>query len=233
MIFDYTQVDWVFVAVFVPVFYCAFLLPVILKKLKIPNWFSRKSGHIAVNGTLAFLPFFMSNLFDFIITFVILLTIVIITSFIPQIRMMSRVYDGNLREGEKSVSFTISTILSIVTIYVILFVFKDMEYIITAAYLSVAIGDGLGEMVGKPFGKMKYKIFVEKSVEGSIAVFLGIAFSIALTFAIFDLVSLANIWKIIVAAILGTIAEALTYVGLDNSTVPLTVGFSIYLFMMI
>jgi len=233
MIFDPTQVDWIIVVVFVPVFYFSFWLPFILKRLKFPEWLTRKSSHISVNVSIALLSFWMTNLFDFIVTFFTLLAIVIITSYIPQIKMMTRVYEGNLREEEKSLSFTISTVLSIVTLYFIMFVFHDTKYIIIAAYLAVAIGDGAGEMIGKPLGKIKYKVFVEKSLEGSIAVFVGIALSIAISFAVYDMMFISNIWKIFFIALIGAGAEALTYVGLDNSTIPLSVAVSLYLFMLI
>lgn len=233
MIFDPTQVDWIIVVVFVPLFYLSFWLPFILKRLKFPGWLTRKSSHILVNVSVALLSFWMTNLFDFIITFFTLLAIVIITSYIPQIKMMTRVYEGNLREEEKSLFFTISTVLCIVTLWTVMFVFHDSKYIIMAAYLALAIGDGAGEMIGKPLGRIKYKVFVEKSLEGTIAVFVGIAISIAISFAVYDIVFISNIWKIFVIALIGTGAEALTYVGLDNSTVPLSVAVSLYLLMLI
>ncbi len=233
MIFDPTQVDWIFVVVFVPIFYLEFWLPFVLKRLKFPEWLTRKSGHIFLSVTLALLPIWMTNVFDFVITFVLVLAIVTITSIIPQIKMISRVYEGNLREGEKPLCFTISIVLFLVTMFIVLFVFRDMEYIFMAAYFAVAIGDGAGEIIGKPLGKIKYKVFVEKSLEGSIAVFVGIALSITISFAAYDLLTISNLWKIFVIALIGTGAEALTYVGLDNSTVPLSVAVSLYLFMLI
>ncbi len=225
--------NWIIVAVFVPVFYLSFWLPFILKRLKFPGWFTRKSSHVAVNVSTALFSFWLTNLFDFVVTFFTLLAVVIITSYIPQIKMMTRVYEGNLREDEKSLFFTISTVLSIVTLWIVMFVFHDSKYIIMAAFLALAIGDGAGEMIGKPLGRIKYKVFVEKSLEGSIAVFVGIVVSIVISFAVYDLLTISNIWKIFVVALIGTGAEALTYVGLDNSTVPLSVAISLYLFMLI
>ncbi|MCK4895579.1 MAG: phosphatidate cytidylyltransferase, partial [Candidatus Heimdallarchaeota archaeon] len=72
-----------------------------------------------------------------------------------------------------------------------------------------------------------------KSLEGSIAVFVGIARSIAIAFAIYDMMTITNIWKIFVIALIGTGAEAFTYIGLDNITVPISVAVSLYLFMLI
>ncbi|GAH59388.1 unnamed protein product, partial [marine sediment metagenome] len=54
--------------------------------------------------------------------------------------------------------------------------------------------------------------------------FVGIALSITISFAAYDLLTISNLWKIFVIALIGTGAEALTYVGLDNSTVPLSVA---------
>lgn len=102
LIFDHTQANWVFVVVFSIVFYSILWIPFILKQLKISKWLARKSGHIVLHTTLALLPFWLTNLFDFVVTVVILLALVIITSFIPQIRMITKVFEGNLREGEKN-----------------------------------------------------------------------------------------------------------------------------------
>ncbi len=102
-----------------------------------------------------------------------------------------------------------------------------------AVYLSGAFGDGAGEIIGRRLGKIKYKIFVEKSLEGSIAVFVGVVLSIVISFAIYDMMTISNIWKIFVASIIGTGFEALNYAGLDNATLPLSVAVSLYLFMLI
>ena len=233
MIFDPTQVDWIFVIAFTSVFYFAFWTPLLPKKLGAPIWLARKTSHLVVNSIIALLPYFMTNLFDFIVTFFILLGCVIITSVIPQIRMIKRVYANNLREEEQSKFFTISLILSILTLWLLIFVLHEHPHIFTAAYFSLAIGDGLGEVIGKPFGKIHYKIFTEKTIEGSIAVFAGIGFSIALSFAIYNTISITYVWIIFVAAVLGTLVEALNYIGIDNSAIPIMISASLYLLMLI
>ena len=121
-----------------------------------------------------------------------------------------------------------STITSI-TVLIVYVLFLDKPYVFTAAFLSVSLGDGLGEMIGRPYGKIKYRIFEERSLEGSIAVFLGTAASIFVALAVNKMIAVDIWWKIIVIALIGTIVEACNYRFMDNVTLPVSIAIMLYL----
>ncbi|MBU7583675.1 MAG: phosphatidate cytidylyltransferase [Nostoc sp. TH1S01] len=83
-------------------------------------------------------------------------------------------------------------------------------------------GDGLAALVGQRFGKHKYKVFgASKSWEGSLAMMLA-------SYMVSSLILLGvqgNIWQIwvvsLAVAIAATGLEAVSFLGIDNLTVPL------------
>ncbi|AFY42016.1 diacylglycerol/polyprenol kinase family protein [Nostoc sp. PCC 7107] len=83
-------------------------------------------------------------------------------------------------------------------------------------------GDGLAALVGQRFGQHKYKVFgVNKSWEGSLTMTLA-------SYMVSSLILLGvqgNIWQIwvvsLAVAIASTGLEAISFLGIDNLTVPL------------
>lgn len=88
--------------------------------------------------------------------------------------------------------------------------------------LIMAWGDGLAALIGQRFGKHKYKIFgAQKSWEGSFTVTV-------VSYLICSLILLGtqgNNWQSwvtsLAVAILATVLEAFSLLGIDNLTVPL------------
>ena len=88
--------------------------------------------------------------------------------------------------------------------------------------LIMAWGDGFAALIGQRFGKHKYHIFGgQKSWEGSLTMTL-------LSFVICSLILYSiqgNIWQTwvvsLVVAVIATGLEMLSYLGIDNLTVPL------------
>ena len=96
--------------------------------------------------------------------------------------------------------------------------------------LVMAWGDGMAAIIGQRFGKHKYQIgTATKSWEGSFAM-AGAA--LIVTGATL-LVTEGNSWQTwtiaIVVAIVATISEAFSKLGIDNLTVPLASGFLCFL----
>jgi phytol kinase len=96
--------------------------------------------------------------------------------------------------------------------------------------LVMAWGDGLAAIIGQRWGRHKYQIGEgTKSWEGSCAM-AGAAFFI--TAAILWAVE-GNCWQTwtisLVVALVATVAEAFSKLGIDNLTVPLTSGFLCFL----
>ena len=92
--------------------------------------------------------------------------------------------------------------------------------------LVMAWGDGMAAIIGQRFGKHKYQIGqVSKSWEGSLAM----AAAAAIVTGIILVVVEGNSWQTwtisFVVALVATILEAFSKLGIDNLTVPLASGF--------
>ncbi|MBE9205193.1 phosphatidate cytidylyltransferase [Nostoc sp. LEGE 06077] len=88
--------------------------------------------------------------------------------------------------------------------------------------MAMTWGDGLAALVGQRVGKHKYKVFgASKSWEGSLTMTLA-------SYVVSSLILLGvqgNIWQVwlvsLVVAIAATGLEAISFLGVDNLTVPL------------
>ncbi|MHA1685674.1 MAG: diacylglycerol/polyprenol kinase family protein [Candidatus Heimdallarchaeaceae archaeon] len=204
-------------------------ITLLLKKLNQPPWRVRKIGHILIHFALAFIPYFFVNLFDLLITIVVLLTGVIILTLIPSVRLLVKVIEYCTRNGERNIELIINSTLTAATVFGLYFLFQNNLFIYTASLLTLSLGDGLGEIIGRPYGKIKYRIFLDKSAEGSFAVFVGSCIGILLSFAVNNILVTANIWKIFVGAIIVVVVEACNYWFIDNISVPIITALFLYL----
>lgn len=95
--------------------------------------------------------------------------------------------------------------------------------------LTMAWGDGLAALIGKRFGQHKYQIFgANKSWEGSLTMTL-----ISSLVAILILLGTqGNNWEILLISIFvgifSTVLEAISFLGIDNLTVPIGSAFLAY-----
>ncbi|AFZ03352.1 diacylglycerol/polyprenol kinase family protein [Calothrix sp. PCC 6303] len=88
--------------------------------------------------------------------------------------------------------------------------------------LIMAWGDGFAAIIGRRFGKHKYQLFGgQKSWEGSLSMTL-------ISYVISSLILFSiqgNIWQVwvisLIVAIVATALETLSFLGIDNLTVPL------------
>ncbi|MEB3181942.1 MAG: SEC59/DGK1/VTE5 family protein [Nostocaceae cyanobacterium] len=97
----------------------------------------------------------------------------------------------------------------------------QQPYYAAIGILIMAWGDGLAALIGKNFGKHKYKfIGSEKSWEGSLTMLL---FSYLVCSLILFAVQ-GNLWQTwvvsLIVAIAATGLEAVSFLGIDNLTVP-------------
>ncbi|WP_392535792.1 diacylglycerol/polyprenol kinase family protein [Nostoc sp. C117] len=89
--------------------------------------------------------------------------------------------------------------------------------------LIMTWGDGLAALIGKRFGTHKYKVFgTEKSWEGSLTMmFVSYLISSLILFG-----TQGNSWQIwavsLLVALIATALEAVSFLGIDNLTVPLS-----------
>lgn len=103
---------------------------------------------------------------------------------------------------------------------------QDAPQYAVIGILIMAWGDGMAAIIGQRFGKHKYQVGqISKSYEGSLAMTIA---ALIVTSTILCSVegSSWQIWGIsLVVAIVATIAEAFSKLGIDNLTVPLAGGF--------
>ena len=210
--FNTQNLNWCFVFCVNLLIFAILGITLLLKKLNQPPWRVRKIGHILIHFALAFIPYFFVNLFDLLITIVVL-----------------KVIEYCTRNGERNIELIINSTLTAATVFGLYFLFQNNLFIYTASLLTLSLGDGLGEIIGRPYGKIKYRIFLDKSAEGSFAVFVGSCIGILLSFAVNNILVTANIWKIFVGAIIVVVVEACNYWFIDNISVPIITALFLYL----
>jgi len=232
--FSTTELNWIAISVGIVVIFLTINVVFVLKALKLERWQIRKIGHMILNTIVAFFPLFFANILDIFITLAIAIGILLILSAIPQIRIFQRIFILCSRQEDNPWELFINAVLMGTTMILILWFFRTDVYVFTAAYLTVSLGDGLGEMIGRPYGKIKYKIFAEKSLEGSLGVLVGTCIGVVVGLAIGSLLLVPGTWwKIIVITLVGVIVEALSYIFLDNLTLPASIAVCIYLLFLI
>lgn len=229
MIFDPTQLNWVFVVVSLIVVFLTLGSVYLFAYLNYERWQVRKLSHMILHAVLAFFPYFIDNLFDLIITLGITMVLLLVLSLIPQIQFIPKIIEKCTREGDNNIQMIINATITSIAVLLVYVLFLEKPYVFTAAFLSVSLGDGLGEMIGRPYGKIKYRIFEERSLEGSIAVFVGTMLSIFVALAVNKMLAVDIWWKIIVIALIGTIVEACNYKFSDNVTLPAIIALMMYL----
>lgn len=122
--------------------------------------------------------------------------------------------------GRKSLG-TFFYALSIGILVAYFWYIKQPQYAVLGI-LVMAWGDGLAALIGQRFGKHQYSVFGgQKSWEGSLTMAI-------VTYCICCLILLSvegNIWQVwpisLVVAIVATGLETISFLGLDNLTVPL------------
>ncbi len=236
MEFDITQVDWIRDLVALLVIIVTVNSVFLLKAVGCKRWQIRKIGHMILHIVVAFFPYFFDNLFDIYVSVLLALGLFLILSAIPQVQNLQRIFKMCSREETNPWELFFNSIFTAVTLLVLLWFLKDQNllFIFTAAYLTMSLGDGLGELIGRPFGRIKYKIFSEKSLEGSLAVFVGTAIAVTVSLAVNSMIMLQGVWwKILVTAVIGAVVESLSYKFLDNATLPGITALILYLFFVL
>jgi phytol kinase len=122
--------------------------------------------------------------------------------------------------GRKS----LGTFFYAVSIGVLIAWFWPLEkpYYAAIGILVMALGDGLAALIGRKFGKHRYQIWGEKkSVEGSLTMAV-ISYAVTGVILLGVLGNSEQIWfSAIAVAVVATVLEAISKIGIDNLTVPI------------
>ncbi len=174
---------------------------------------TRKVVHIG-SGNVILLAWWLDISTEVIVSAAIIAAAIAVTSYIipilPSIESVGRKSFGTL-------FYAIS--IGVLSAYF----WQDSPQYTAIGILTMAWGDGMAAIIGQRFGKHTYQVFqITKSWEGSLAM-AGASF--AVTGLILWLVE-GNSWQIwsisLVVALVATILEAFSKLGIDNLTVPLS-----------
>jgi dolichol kinase len=212
------------------VFLLVFLILILVtqqlyRAFKLPPEQSRKFLHVT-GGMLALLfPLYLhSHWFVLILCALatILLTITYINKLLPSVHGTKR--------------FSIGSIIFPLPVYICFFTAEKMDHNMLLFYLPVSlltIADTIAELGGRQWGHLSLSLFNErKTVVGSLC-FAAAALILSLIFVVlvFKLQNPRSALIIITVTIGSTLAESISFRGLDNLSVPLSALILLLLFV--
>ncbi len=212
------------VYVFAWVFLNILLFELLMQKGIISSYVARKLIHMSI-----FLPIFLAYtmverpLFPLLLTGCALVFTYVTSPVFPYEKTRLRVFHEGHPWG---------TTLFSLSVFVIILLLFDRPEIGLVSGSALALGDGMSGLIGKKYGNIRPSLFRGKSIEGSIAFFLaGTAGGILSMEWLGLLESFEMVVLVGVAVAIGAIFEVLSEGGIDNITVPTSVGLSMFFFM--
>lgn len=192
-----------------------------LRRNRSSAWMPRKLTHIVLGTIIAFsLPVFssaLSTLFALSI-FLIFLTIgmVIDRDFAKKLLKIGT------REKERLIDTLFASITAVIAAGIVYFLFYNKPQIYIASVLSLAWGDGSGELIGRPFGRHKIKfLWISKSLEGSLSVLIMSVIGMIIAYLINGYeISIYMLSKFFLIGFFVSIVELLSYKWIDNLIIP-------------
>jgi phytol kinase len=187
--------------------------------------YSRKFLHMMIGNLVFVIPFFSFNVFPlnfpFFVAFPFVLVTLLVSPYSP-IKNISGKMKG-LTEITGKGNHT-GLVLYAFSYSVLALLFSSRPYVIAIGVLPMAYGDAFASIVGEKIGKTGYSIFAKKSLEGSIAMFtvsfVVVATSLAFTSLLYPLMAYNVLVTALAVAAVATLAEAFSFSGSDNLTVP-------------
>lgn len=197
----------------------------LMKKLNIlSNEGSRKFIHIGVcNWWVIAMIFFDNNISAAIVPGLFVI--------INYISYKKQIFSAMERDGSKKDLGTVYYAISLLILSLLTFKNKELAYIGALGILIMGYGDGFAAIIGTKYGKHKFKILGNnKSIEGSFAMFLC-SFLVSITILyIFN--PLNVLLYSFILALISTVLELVSPLGLDNLTVPLGSAMFFYIILL-
>ena len=204
--------------------YVTIIIAALAARREYPPWVVRKIIHIFGLITVSLIVGLNTFLDAFIIATIFSLLFLLL-SFSGILPLYQFLVDKGTRDGESKNIAYLNSMLTVLVGLILMMIFVENVWIFMASMLSIAIGDGLGEVIGRTLGHHPYKIIRHKTIEGSIAVFLGTVIALVSPYLLaFGAISFGIIWIFLFVALGVTILEALSWAFTDNITIPLFVA---------
>ena len=196
-----------------------------------PKWKPRKLVHIFMGSVVGLTLVGYSNLSGPAFALGIFLFI-LFYSWAHKSELVWDLLMAGSREGESRATTFLAGFMGMTSFVIVFIVFYWEPAIFVAAILSVAWGDGAGEVIGRPYGgKIVKSKFRNKSVEGSIAVFIFIALALMTSLLVYSQKTciLCFLPEIFLVAFFATVAEILSIGWTDNFFIPMVTAISMWL----
>jgi len=187
---------------------------------KVDSEFTRKIVHIGTGNVILLAWWVHIPTFMIIFASIIASFVAIVSYFLPILPSVNGV-------GRKSLG-TLFYAMSIGILTGLFWENGQQQYTVMGI-LIMSYGDGMAALIGKKWGKNSYQVWGnKKSWEGSLTMtFVSILITlIVLTFT--DNWQLENMIIALIVGIFATILETISYIGIDNLTVPVFGGILIY-----
>ncbi len=200
------------------------------KVLKSKPEVSRKFLHIMVGNMIFAMPFFSNPwIMLLFITLPVTVALFFLTDYSP-IKIKNSVTESGHALG----LFFYALIWSILLLIYPILIDPNLLWIVALAIVPLVYGDGFAALVGGKWGRIKYHIFGgEKTLAGSLAMLAVTAVLSVFVWVFYGAMGYAlpelNFWYILIISALATVAEAISYGGIDNLTVPSVTSILYYL----
>jgi len=193
--------------------------------LQISRKSSRKFLHAMIGNLPFVIPFFSYNSFPLNFPFLVAAPFVFVT-------FLASPYSPSKRISEKMKGLAdiseeghqLGLVFYAVSYTLLALFFSAKPYVIAAGVLPMAYGDASASLVGEKYGKRRYRIFADKSLEGSVAMFLvsflGFVVSLVFFSGLYSFSVFGMLFAAFAVALMATLAEASSPLGVDNITVP-------------
>jgi len=202
---------------------------ILVRKFGWKQFLTRKLVHIGAGMWVWGILYFFDNWYLGIIPFA---TFIFLNFIIYKYEILKGVEKDDSSPGTVYFAFSIT----------ILFLVFWRTGAAVAAVMAMTWGDGLASLIGKIWGKRSYTFFKHtRTMEGSAAMFFGAFISMWFTLSYLPGSFLSPLSMTIsptlvlstsvAAALVGTLAEAVSPAGTDNLSVPFSVALILWIFL--
>ena len=198
-----------------------------------PKWKPRKVVHICMGSVVGLTLVGYSNLSGPAFALGIFLFI-IFYSWAHKSELIWDLLLAGSREGESRATTFLAGFMGMASFGIVFIAFYWEPAIFVAAILSVAWGDGAGEVIGRPYGGKLFKSkYHNKSVEGTIAVFFFTVLALVVSLLVYsrETCIICVLPQIFIVAFFATLAEILSIGWTDNFLIPMVTAIAMWLLL--